>query len=352
MAPAGIYRYQDAQGVWHFTDDPPPEAVAEPVPGYEQTKKRPAVADLTKQLELGFEAVTPIARATLSVVIIKTPSGDGSGFFCSPEGHILTTRHLIQPPAAGELTALEALPGDRERAVADLEAEVSRARRNLDSMRKDLEGYERVINGSGAAAARDWAQENHARLSDQYRMQEAQLQEQAEALEALRTALDVSGRDIGPDASSVTAAEGFDLVLKDGTELTAELVDTNVEHDLALLRLEGVRTPYLPIGPPPPLANGLRVFAIGNPFGRHEAISSGVVTAIGDRIIQTDVPMLPGNTGGPLITEQGDLIGISVADDVPAGASLVGAGQGKAIPIELALEAFPELEEIHGENWP
>jgi S1-C subfamily serine protease len=352
VAPAGIYRYQDAQGVWHFTDDPPPEAVAEPVPGYEQTKKQPDVADLTKQLERGFEAVTPIARATLSVVIIQTSSGDGSGFFCSPDGHILTTRRLIQPSATGELAGPGGRPGDRERVMTDLEGEVTRARRNLDSMRRDLEGYERVINGSGAAAARDWAEENHARLSDEYRMQAAELQEQEEALEALRAALDANGSDSRLDADAEAAIDGFDLILKDGTELTAKLVATSVKHDLALLRLEGVRTPYLPIRPAPSLSNGTRVFAIGNPAGRHETISSGLVTDIDDQMIRTDVPILPGNTGGPLITEQGDVIGISVAGHVPAGASLFSAGHGKAIPIELALEAFPQLEELHRENWP
>jgi S1-C subfamily serine protease len=307
---------------------------------------------LTKQLQRGFEAVTPIARASQSVVIIKTPSGEGSGFFCSAEGHILTTRHLVRPPAAGGSAGKRALTADPAQALAGLEAEVIRSRRNLTLIEQDLAGYERVLGGAGQAATRDWAEENHARLSGQYGTEKEALAEKERRLEDLRLELRGDGRDAAPGADAAAARDGFELILKDGTELTATLFAASAEHDLALLRLEGFRTPYLRIGPTPMLAPGLRVFTIGNPAGRHDAIASGTITGITPEFIHTDVPILPGNTGGPLITDQGDVLGISVAADVPDGASMFGLGQGKAIPIELALEAFPRLMEIHGKHWP
>ena len=103
---AEIYRYQDAQGGWHFTDDPPPGIEAERILDITETAKpaaRESSIDLSAQLQGAYDPITPIARATLAVVTVKSAVGQASGFFCSEEGHILTNRHVVRPAETGEL---------------------------------------------------------------------------------------------------------------------------------------------------------------------------------------------------------------------------------------------------------
>ena len=95
VAGAEIYRYQDAQGGWHFTDDPPPGVEAEQVLDITETAKpmaRESSIDLAAQLQGNYDPITPIPRATLAVFTVKSAVGQPSGFFCSKEGHILTNR--------------------------------------------------------------------------------------------------------------------------------------------------------------------------------------------------------------------------------------------------------------------
>jgi S1-C subfamily serine protease len=341
LCAADIYRYQDSQGIWHFTDNPPPGA--DPVPGYNRPKEKPPTADLRMQLERNSEASTPVSEAALSVVTVKVGEGGGSGFFCTQEGHILTNLHVIRPSAAGQFQVKEDALQGKEKSLAILEQKRKAQREKLRLMQQDLEGYERVIEGAKEATTRDWATGTHARLSDQYRTTKAALKETERELESVSRELRRDRRDLNLERSSEAVSNAFDLLLKDGTELTATLVGENPERDLALLKIEGFRTPYLPLTAPSTLSQGQRVFAIGNPLGMQNSVTSGVITRVTPEYIHTDVQILPGNSGGPLIAEDGELIGINVAKDVAEGASMYSVGFGKTIPVAAALHAFPQL---------
>ena len=128
-----------------------------------------------------------------------------------------------------------------------------------------------------------------------------------------------------------------------GTTLAASLVEVTDDQDLALLKLDGYRTPYLRLDSSQPLSQGIRVYAIGNPLGMQDAVTSGVVTQVTPEYLLTDTQVLPGSSGGPLIRESGEAIGINVARKVAAGASKYTAGFGKVIPISLAIQAFPNV---------
>jgi hypothetical protein len=348
IALADVYRYQDADGGWHFTDDPPPGAEAEPVPGFVSSDPRRDSIDLTDQLERGVEAVTPMARALLSVVAIKAPAGDASGFFCTDQGHVLTNHQVVRPSQSERFQTREETLANQGQELAGREEQLSRAKTRLSLIRRDLEGYQRVFEGADDARTREWAKENFDRLSAQYVTEKAGLEEAELELETARRELRRTQRDLSFARTSEAVTNSFELILKDGTELPATLIDTSPEHDLALLQLEGFRTPFLRVASPLALSQGRRVFAIGNPLGMHESVTSGVVTRVTPELIHTDVPILPGNRGGALITDEGDVIGINVATDVPEGAAMHSVGLGEAIPIGLALEAFPQILEAAG----
>jgi S1-C subfamily serine protease len=148
-------------------------------------------------------------------------------------------------------------------------------------------------------------------------------------------------------------ADAAQVTLSDQTTLKARYVGGSQDKDLAVLRVEAPRGRLkpLPIGTSRDLAVGQRTFAIGNPFGLDQTLTTGIVSALGreirsqnDRairdVIQTDAAINPGNSGGPLLDSSGRLIGVNTAIFSPSGAY---AGIGFAIPVDTVSWVVPEL---------
>ncbi len=143
------------------------------------------------------------------------------------------------------------------------------------------------------------------------------------------------------------------VTLADQSTHTAKLVGAFPDRDLAVLKIEApkVKLPPLPIGTSRDLSVGQRVYAIGNPFGLDQTLTTGIVSALNREIesfnqrtirgvIQTDAAINPGNSGGPLLDSAGRLIGVNTQIASPSGAS---AGIGFSIPVDEVNRIVPRL---------
>jgi S1-C subfamily serine protease len=151
----------------------------------------------------------------------------------------------------------------------------------------------------------------------------------------------------------IQGANGARVTLADQTTYDARLVGAFPDRDLAVLRIEApkAKLPPIALGSSRDLQVGQRVYAIGNPFGLDQTLTTGLVSALNREIesfnnrsirgvIQTDAAINPGNSGGPLLDSAGRLIGVNTQIASPSGAS---AGIGFAIPADEVNRIVPRL---------
>jgi V8-like Glu-specific endopeptidase len=337
-----IYRYQDANGDWHFTDTPPPGYSSDRVLDIAEESKGPTT-DLAARLQAKFKPATPIEQATLAVVTVKNSTGEGSGFFCTSDGYILTNRHVVRPLEYGQLAEMQAAIAKQEQEVSSLEASLAQGQAKLQQMEHELASLSAMMSQSGHRSAQDGTREAYERLSESYQAGKNRVTEFERKLNFMKRHVRQARDDLDWKQTVEAVQKAFDVVLKDGTEISAFLQETGPDQDLALLKVDGYRTPFLATSANVPLPQGLRVFVIGSPLGMQDSVTSGVVTQVTPESIFTDAQMLPGNSGGPVITDKGELVGISVAKSVATGDAVSAEGFGKAIPVAAARRAFPVI---------
>ena len=149
----------------------------------------------------------------------------------------------------------------------------------------------------------------------------------------------------------VSRATKITVTLADNFTLAARVISADPDHDLAVLKIDppkGKSLPHLPLGRSDDLMVGETVIAVGNPMGLSHTVTTGIVSAL-DRelqfaqgvkysgLIQTDAPINPGSSGGPLLNVRGELIGINTA--IRADAQNIGF----AIPVDKLMALFPML---------
>ena len=147
----------------------------------------------------------------------------------------------------------------------------------------------------------------------------------------------------------VTGADKIVVTLADGTELPAKLIGRDPRTDLAVIKVDaGKQLPSLNLGDSDQVKPGQWVLAVGNPFGLGGTVTAGIISARGrdigagpyDSFLQVDAAINQGNSGGPLFTQDGRVVGVNTAILSPTGGSV---GIGFAIPSNLVKQVAGQL---------
>lgn len=150
-------------------------------------------------------------------------------------------------------------------------------------------------------------------------------------------------------------AESVDITLNDKRTFTARIIGRDPSTDIALLKIDADKLPYIKYGDSDQLKLGEWVLAVGNPFNLTSTVTAGIVSAKGrnlgliegtyriESFIQTDAALNMGNSGGALVNTKGLLVGITSAILSPSGAY---AGNSFAIPVTIVKKVIDDLKEF------
>jgi S1-C subfamily serine protease len=251
-----------------------------------------------------------IAQARNATVYIETPWGSGSGFVVDSRGRLITNRHVIEydPDKLREIKTK----------IDELDTALRDEKKELDYFHAEL------------------PQVADPALRERYRVQVERRQENYDKYRKLHEEL-VSQR-----LRILEYSVQYDVrvVLYDGSEYGVVDYALSDRHDLALLTLDrrlpaSLRPVRLSTAQP---QQGHPVFAIGNPAGLRHSMTSGIISGFrtlnGKKLIQTDAAINPGNSGGPLVTGDGQVIGVNTM--ILSNTE----GIGFALPVSAVIDDF------------
>ncbi len=248
-----------------------------------------------------------IVAARDATVSIKSDLGKGAGFFITSNCYILTNKHVVQ---------------FNEKTLGYVNEE-------LDSATESLRELGDIIADKQQAFM-----EQCSDCSEQAR--EEFVSKETQAYEELAEVLSETEDKIYELNNNLE----FEVSLSNDKKYTAELIRLSEDYDLALMKIDHDNCNYLQAGDENSLDYGDKIYAIGNPSGFGHTISSGVFSRIegsdSKRMIQTDASVNPGNSGGPLVNEEGRVFGVVSLKRMDL------EGIAFAIPISIALEEFNE----------
>jgi serine protease DegQ len=239
---------------------------------------------------------------------------------------LLTPVHAALPPEIDGV-ALPSLAPMLERTVPAVVNVSSRTRVQVRNPFFDDPFFERFFGGPGGSAP----------------------QERVESSLGSGVIVDATRGYVLTNNHVIQNADEVSVTLHDGRVVPAELVGTDPDTDVALVKIKATGLTALTLANSDALRVGDFVVAVGNPFGIGQSATSGIVSALGrsglrglgyQNFIQTDASINPGNSGGALVNLRGELVGINTAIFSPSGGNV---GIGFAIPANLARNVMNQL---------
>ena len=298
-------------------DSVPAAKRTDPLPEQLGRGTSPGGTDLAQELSDKLAPSTPVETANLAVVTIVTEAGYGSGFFVSKDGLIVTNRHVVRGSQKVDRTVRAQMDEAAER-LKKLQISLDEERVRIDTYRKKLDDYRvrfnKALNDRRQQVDPARKAELEADLAQRERSFSQWQSDYSSRRQTYQTALTEFKRNqqkYNQTARNLAAQNRFEVVLADGRRESAVFYRVSDSYDLALLKLDGYQTPFLRPQLDSELRLGRDVYAIGSPLKLANTVTSGVISNNRGDFIQTNAEIYPGNSGGPLVTEDGRVIGVN-----------------------------------------
>jgi len=278
----------------------------------------PALQGLAAQVAKAAPARNAIENARNATVFVQTRFGFGSGFIIDAACHVITNRHVVDNEGAHVRSAAAVAPVGLRASMPTVDEQQLRA-----LIAQQLQLRQALAGKPGT------------------NLQTVELDDRLPTMQQELAELSAHGGRDGGHRAETAEPDGFSVTLIDGTEFHSLHAQISDRIDLAMFQLPADNCPHLTPTESTRVAQGERLYTIGNPSGLAYSVTSGIFSGdrgSGDqRFLQTDAPINQGNSGGPLVTESGQVVGINT--ETLSGTQ----GIGFAIPIEAVYREFTAL---------
>jgi serine protease Do len=286
-----------------------------------------------------------IETACRAVVTIKTVSGVGSGFFINEDGYILTNRHVskmnqnVQESLYDARETLRSQIKENEGLISNIEGELADKKKNIETEETWISE-----NTDGRYYSQRELDEKVAEIKAHQSQRQSLIREynslmiQYSTEKAKNNLLQQKYKEINSQIDNLSYNSSLTVYLADGTKKTASVISNSASYDMALLKIDGIKTPFIRPADAGKLKVGDTLYAIGTPEGFSQTVTSGILSSFRDGYIQTNAQISPGNSGGPLINSEGKAVGINTSKIVADGVE----GIGFAIPMNFVVQEYDQ----------
>ena len=334
---AEVFQYKDAEGRWHFSDAPKKQAEQSVRRSYKNGSSVVQSNDFYALLNNKYRPSNPVQTATLAVVTVKSELGSGSGFFVSDDCFLITNKHVIRPAKGPQWDTAQAQIQKNADTFQRARLQIAEQRQRLNFNKEKLDQYKDYLNGLADGVVKETAGREYELNRASYYRDLQQLTTAEKRFNNDEQQFLKQQSDFNFSSSVAQVTKSFEIILKDNTKSTAKLVKVSASDDLALLKINACKAPYL-LFKSSSISQGQEVYAIGSPLGLRDQLTRGTVTQIAADGILTDAQILPGNSGGPLIANDGQVIGVNTIK--VAQNSALNPGFGVAIPVSKVKQNF------------
>ena len=338
VALAEIYRFKGDDGRWHFSDTPKKGTGVAINRSYKSADALNASKNFVTLLNKKYHPKNPVQKATLAVVTVKTELGSGSGFFVSKDCHLITNKHVVRPAKGKQWDATQAKMQQNTSSFQRTRSQIAGEKERLHINKEKLDQFREYMNGLSSGKERETAEREHALHQQRYLQDKRHIETVSERFIKDEEKFLQQQSDFNFSSSIANVAQSFEITLKDNTKTRANLVKVSPSEDLALLKINACQSPFLKLHPTGVLSQGVDVYAVGSPLGLSDQLTKGTITNVSSNGIATDAQILPGNSGGPLITGDGRVVGVNTVK--VAKESALNTGFGIAIPIHKVKQNF------------
>lgn len=343
-ADAKIYRLKDKDGNYYYKDIPE-QGDTEEAPVQVQRKAPASVQnykDLAAELTARFNPASAVEKASMATVTVKTSMGTGSGFFITSNGYIITNKHVLR----GDEKRNEEIDANIKKIDAEAEKykkQFAIEEERLAKREKMLEDYKNQIDKMTYPPLKASETEKHRMAYEEYLMWKDNFNSRKKDFFSKLESYSEQKSDFSYKTAIGAVSSHFTIIVKDGREFNVYLVAESRDADLALLKLDGYKTPFVKTGFSRQTRQGQDVYAIGSPIGLRDSVSSGIISGYERGYIKTNAHVYPGNSGGPLVMSGGEVIGVNTLKLLTRQFE----GLGFAIPIEIAVSEFDSILKDH-----